>query len=61
MFSPGQAYVAISRCQSWDDIQILSLTTDAFLVDKRVKKEYKRLEKMSSQILHTNKMSNNNT
>ena len=26
MFSPGQAYVALSRCQSWNDIQILSLT-----------------------------------
>jgi PIF1-like helicase/Helitron helicase-like domain at N-terminus len=51
MFAPGQAYVAISRCQSWDDIQILSLSPDAFLVDQRVKEEYKRLEQISSQNL----------
>ena len=38
MFAPGQAYVAISICQSWEDIQILSLTANAFLVDERVKK-----------------------
>ena len=30
MFAPGQAYVAISQCQSWDDIQILSLSPDTF-------------------------------
>ena len=51
MFSPGQAYVAISRCQSWDDIQILSLTSNPFLVDERVKKEYLRLEQISNNIL----------
>ena len=45
MFSPGQAYVAISRCQSWNDIQILALTADSFIVDERVKKEYARLER----------------
>lgn len=51
MFAPGQAYVAISICQSWEDIQILSLTANAFLVDERVKKEYDRLEQISSKIL----------
>ena len=51
MFSPGQAYVAISRCQSWNDIQILSLTPNSFLVDERVKKEYTRLEQIANEIL----------
>ncbi|PKY33695.1 hypothetical protein RhiirB3_452811 [Rhizophagus irregularis] len=44
----GQAYVAISRCRSWDDVEILSLTLDAFKVDEKVKKEYIRLEQISS-------------
>ena len=51
MFSPGQAYVALSRCQSWEDVQILSLSIESFLVDKRVKKEYERLEQIASKLL----------
>jgi len=51
MFAPGQSYFTLSRCQSWNDIQILSLSPDAFLVDERVKKEYDRLEQISNQIL----------
>jgi ATP-dependent exoDNAse (exonuclease V) alpha subunit len=43
MFAPGQSYVAISRCQFWNDIQIL--------VDERVKEEYVRLEQISNQNL----------
>ena len=51
MFSPGQSYVALSRCQSWNDIQILSISSESFLVDERVKKEYMRLEQISSKML----------
>jgi len=51
MFARGQAYVALSRCRSWNDIKILSLTSDVFLVDEKVKKEYARLEKMSRKKL----------
>ena len=51
MFAPDQSYVALSRCQSWNDIQILSLSPDTFLVDERIKKEYDRLEQISNQIL----------
>ena len=51
MFSPGQSYTALSRCQSWNDIQILSISPEAFLVDERVKKEYARLEQIASETL----------
>ena len=51
MFAQGQSYVALSRCKSWDDVKILSLTPDAFQVNERVKKEYIRLEKISNDRL----------
>ena len=51
MFSPGQSYTALSRCQSWNDIQILSISPEASLVDERVKKEYARLEQIASETL----------
>jgi len=51
MFSPGQAYIALSRCQSWNDIQILSLTIESFLTDQQVINKYKRLEQEASTLL----------
>ena len=47
----GQSYVALSRCRSWNDVKILALTSDAFLVDERVKKEHMRLEEISNNKL----------
>src|SRR5581483_4319399 len=44
LFSPGQAYVAISRYPSWEQVQISSLHQDAFIVDPEVIIEYERLE-----------------
>ena len=51
MFAKGQSYVALSRCKSWNDIKILALTSDAFLVDERIKKEYNRLKEISNNKL----------
>ena len=51
MFSPGQAYIALSRFQSWNDIQILSLTIESFLTDQQVINKYKRLEQIASTLL----------
>ncbi|GES90273.1 Pif1-like helicase domain-containing protein [Rhizophagus clarus] len=51
MFAKGQAYVALSRCKSWNDVKILSLQPDVFSVDQKVKIEYARLEKISSNRL----------
>ena len=53
MFAKGQSYVALSRCKSWNDVKILALTPDAFLVDERIKKEYIRLEEVSKTKLPT--------
>jgi ATP-dependent DNA helicase PIF1 len=51
MFEKGQAYVAISRCKSWDNVKIKSLSREAFTVDKSMIKEYERLESIASQPL----------
>ena len=51
MFVRGQSYVALSRCRSWNDVKILALTSDAFLVDERIKKEHIRLEEISNNRL----------
>jgi len=51
MFSAGQAYVAISRCPTWDNLNIASLHRDAFITDPNVIKEYSRLQKLAKQHL----------
>ena len=51
MFEKGQAYVALSRCNNWDNIKIRSLTREAFTVDKSMIKEYERLESKASEPL----------
>jgi DNA replication protein DnaC len=48
MFEKGQAYTAISRCSSWNNVKITSLSMDAFAVDKSMIKEYERLEAKAS-------------
>jgi ATP-dependent exoDNAse (exonuclease V) alpha subunit len=51
MFEKGQAYTALSRCKSWDNVKIKSLSREAFAVDKSVVKEYERLEAIALQPL----------
>lgn len=51
LFSPGQAYVAISRCPSWDHVHISSLHRDAFMVDPEVVHEYDRLQQIATRPL----------
>ena len=51
IFSPGQTYVAISRCPTWDKVCISSLHHDAFITDPEVINEYERLERIASQTL----------
>jgi len=53
IFSPGQAYVAISRCPTWDKVHLSSIHRDAFITDPEVINEYERLEKKASQRLPT--------
>lgn len=51
MFSAGQAYVALSRCSNWSKVHIASLHPDAFIVDKSMLEEYKRLEQIAANPL----------
>jgi ATP-dependent exoDNAse (exonuclease V) alpha subunit len=51
IFSPGQTYVAISRCPTWDKVCISSIHRDAFITDPEVINEYERLERIASQKL----------
>ena len=44
IFSAGQAYVALSRCSDWSKVHIASLHLSAFITDKLMIEEYKRLE-----------------
>ncbi|CAG8490878.1 16859_t:CDS:2 [Acaulospora morrowiae] len=54
MFSAGQAYVSISRCPTWDNLNIASLYKDAFITDPSVIEEYSRLHMLANQCLpHT--------
>src|SRR5688572_19836334 len=51
MFSTGQAYVALSRCSSWDNIQIATLDKTAFKTDPEMIEEYNRLERIATSPL----------
>lgn len=51
LFSPGQAYVAISRCKSWHNVHLMNLHKDAFIVDPEVIQEYHRLQAIASKPL----------
>ena len=50
MFSPGQAYTALSRCSDWNHVQIATLNREAFLTDPEVIREYNRLERIAMPI-----------
>jgi ATP-dependent exoDNAse (exonuclease V) alpha subunit len=51
IFSAGQAYVALSRCSSWDHVQIATLNRSAFMTDPDVIAEYERLEGLAASPL----------
>ena len=51
IFSPGQTYVAISRCPTWDKVFISSIHRDGFITDPDVINEYRRLDGIASQKL----------
>jgi ATP-dependent exoDNAse (exonuclease V) alpha subunit len=48
MFSAGQTYVALSRCTDWSKVHIASLHPSAFITDKSMVEEYKRLEQKAA-------------
>ena len=50
IFSPGQAYVAISRCPTWENLNISALDRSAFITDSNVVKEYERLQRVAQQL-----------
>ncbi|EXX50623.1 PIF1-like helicase domain-containing protein [Rhizophagus irregularis DAOM 181602=DAOM 197198] len=52
IFSPGQAYVALSRCSSWNNIEISHLNRSAFMVDRDVILEYQRLTHIANTSPH---------
>ncbi|EXX66300.1 Rrm3p [Rhizophagus irregularis DAOM 197198w] len=52
IFSPGQAYVALSRCMTWDNIDISHLDASAFMTDQNVILEYQRLTNISTSNPH---------
>lgn len=43
IFSPGQAYVALSRCPTWENVDISHLDISAFMTDQDMILEYQRL------------------
>jgi len=51
MFSPGQAYTALSRCPNWNNVQIAALDRSAFKTDPGMIKEYERLELIAASPL----------
>ena len=48
IFSPGQAYVALSRCSTWENVNISHLDRSAFITDQDVISEYERLNNISN-------------
>ena len=51
LFTYGHAYTAMSRCPKWDNIQIMNLSKNSFMVDPNVIEEYTQLEQLASQPL----------
>ena len=47
IFSTGHAYVALSRCSTWNNVEISHLDRSAFMVDQVVISEYQRLRDIS--------------
>lgn len=53
IFANGQAYVAKSRSPSWDKLDITSFNINSIKTDKRVLKEYERLQKIYDKNIKT--------
>jgi ATP-dependent exoDNAse (exonuclease V) alpha subunit len=53
IFAPGQAYVTLSRCVTWDNISISHLDRSAFMVNPEVTRKYQRLNAISTTNPHT--------
>ena len=51
IFATGQACVALSRCSSWNHVQMATLNKAAFMIDPEVVREYERLERIASSPL----------
>ena len=49
VLSAGQVYIAISRCFTWKNLNILALHRDVFITDKNVTEEYQRLQLLAEQ------------
>ncbi len=43
IFSSGQAYVALNKCLTWDNVEISQLDLSAFKTDQEMVQEYQRL------------------
>ena len=48
IFSTGQAYVALSRCTTWENVNISHLDRSAFMTDQNVISEYERLNRIAN-------------
>jgi hypothetical protein len=48
IFSVGQAYVALSHCSDWSNVNIATFHPSAFITDKLMIKEYEHLEQKAS-------------
>ena len=52
IFASDQAYVALSRCSTWENIKISHLDRSAFMTDPDVISEYQRLTDISNMNPH---------
>ena len=52
IFASSQAYVALSRCSTWENIEISHLDRSVFMTDPNVISEYQRLTDISNMNSH---------
>ena len=52
IFSPGQAYTTLSRCSTWENVDISHLDRFAFMIDQNMVQEYQRLHDVSQSNPH---------
>ena len=51
IFAAGQAYVSLSRCTKWENVEINALAREAFITDQSMIAEYERLERIAANSL----------
>ena len=49
-FESGQGYVALSRCKTWDGLNLLGINNQAFQMDELVRKADKRFQELSEEL-----------